>query len=67
MHEMLCVPFKNEVSISPSPLGLQKLRCSGIKSHMLWGLIFLVQDPWAGGRLQEQKIAASNRKLGISS
>ena len=29
-------------------MGLQKLSPTGLQSQMLWGLIFLVQDPWAG-------------------
>ena len=44
-----CVhPFKSEDSISPSPLGLPKLSLAALQSQMLRGLVFLVQDPWAG-------------------
>ena len=46
--EILCAPFKNEVSISPSPVGLLQLSPAGFQSQMLWGFIFLVLDPWAG-------------------
>ena len=46
--EISCVPFKNEVSVFPSPVGLPKLSPSGLQSQMLWGLAFLVQDPRAG-------------------
>ena len=46
--EILCVPFKNEVSLSPSPLGLLKVNLTGLQSKMLWRLVFLMQDPWAG-------------------
>ena len=46
--EILCVPLKSKVSISPSSLGLPKLSPAGLQSQMLWGLVFLVQDPWAG-------------------
>ena len=41
------MPFKSEVFISPSPLGLPKVSPAGPESQMLWGLIFLVQDSWA--------------------
>ena len=44
--EVLCVPFKSEVSIYPSPLGLPKLGPAGLQSQMLWGLVLLMQDPW---------------------
>ena len=49
-----CAPFKSEVSISSSPLkvspppALLKVSPAGLQSQMLWGLIFPVQDPWAG-------------------
>ena len=44
-----CVhPFKSEVSFALSPMGLLKLSRSGLQSHMLWGFIFPVQDPWTG-------------------
>ena len=46
--EILCSPFKSEVSISSSRLGLLKLSPAGLQSQMLWGLIFPVQDPQAG-------------------
>ena len=42
--------FKNEVFISPSPVGLPKLSLTGLQSQTLWGLVFLVQDPWAKER-----------------
>ena len=48
VREILCMPFKSEVSISCSPLGLLKLSPTVLQSQMLWGLLFLVQDPWAG-------------------
>ena len=38
-HESLCVPFKNVVSMSPSPM---ELLCT---SHMLWGLLLPMPDP----------------------
>ena len=38
--ELLCVPFKRGVSISPSPLGLLKLSPAGLQSQTFWGLIF---------------------------
>ena len=46
--EILCAPFINEVSISPSPLGLLLLSPSGLQSQMLWGLMFPVPDTGAG-------------------
>ena len=46
--EILCVPFKSEVSISPSPVGLLQLSPAGLQFQMLWGLVFLVPDLWAG-------------------
>ena len=46
--EILCTPFKSEVSISPSPVGLLRLSPAGLQSQMLWGLIFLVLDPQVG-------------------
>ena len=44
--EILYVPFKNEISISLSSLGLWKLSTTGLQSQVLWGLLFPVQDPW---------------------
>ena len=41
-------PVKSEVSVSFSPVKLWQLSSAGLQSHMLWGLIFLVLDPWAG-------------------
>ena len=46
--EIFCVPFKREISISLSPLGLQKVRPTGLQSQMLWGPILPVQDYEAG-------------------
>ena len=46
--EVLCVCPLKVKSISPSSLGTSKLSLSGLQSQMLWGLIFLVQDPQAG-------------------
>ena len=48
MREVLRAPFKSGVSVSPSPVGLLKLRPMGLQSEVLWGLIFLVQNPQAG-------------------
>ena len=42
------MPFKSEVSISPSPVGLLKLSPTGLQGQMPWGLVFLVPDPQAG-------------------
>ena len=46
--EILCAPFKSEISISPSPLGLAKVRPACLQSQMLWGFIFQRQDPQTG-------------------
>ena len=46
--DILCTPFKNEVSVSPSPVGLLILSPAGLKSQMFWELIFPVQGPQAG-------------------
>ena len=40
-------PVKSEVSVSLSPVRLWQLSSAGPQSQMLWGLIFLVLDPWA--------------------
>ena len=42
--EILHVPFKSEVSVSPSPLGLLMGSPTGLQSQMFWGLILPVQD-----------------------
>ena len=47
-HEILCAPFKTEVSISPS-LGAPAVKPASFQSQMLWGLLFPVPDFWAGG------------------
>lgn len=47
-YEILCVPFMNEVSISPGSSRLPKLSPAGLQSQILWGFIFLVQDLQAG-------------------
>ena len=46
--EILYLSFQSEASISPSPLGLSEVSPTELQSQMFWGLIFLVQDPWAG-------------------
>ena len=45
--QILCAPFKSQVSVSPSPLSLRKLSLADLQSQMLWGLVFLVLDSWA--------------------
>ena len=47
--EILCVPFRSEVSIFSSPVGLSKLSSTSLQSQIFWGLIFPVQDTQAGG------------------
>ena len=48
VHEILCAPFKSEVSYFPSPVGLLQLSPAGFQSQMLWGLILLVLDLQTG-------------------
>ena len=38
-HESLCVPFKNGVSISPSPVELLYTSPTGLHCQMLWGAL----------------------------
>ena len=40
--------FKNEVSISPSPVGFLELGHTGLQSKCSGGLVFLGQESWAG-------------------
>ena len=49
--EILCVPFKNGLYISHSPLGLLKVSPTGLQSQTFWGFIFPVQDPSGCGAL----------------
>ena len=46
-HEILCVSFKSEVCVSPSPLEFSELSLAGLQSQMLLRFIFPVQDPQA--------------------
>ena len=46
-REILCVLFMSEDFISPSPVGLLQLSTAGLQFQMLWGLVFLVPEPWA--------------------
>ena len=46
--EILCVPFKSEVSISPSPLGLQKERPAGLQSQCSGGSSSQCKTPRLG-------------------
>lgn len=39
-------PCESEVSISPRSMRLSIVCITGLQSQMLWGLVFLVQDPW---------------------
>ena len=41
----LCVPFKNGVSISPSPMELMHTIPTGLQCQILWGLFLPVLDP----------------------
>ena len=42
--------FTTEPSEKPlhNPVGLPELNYTGLQMRLFWGLIFLVQDPWAG-------------------
>ena len=44
----LCVSFKSEVPLAPSPMGLPKLKPADLQSQILWGYAFPVQGPQAG-------------------
>ena len=47
-HVRFCVcPLRVE-SVSHSPLALLKIIPTDLQSQMFWGLVFLVQEPWAG-------------------
>ena len=48
-HESLCVPFKNGVSVSPSPVELLCTSPTGLQCQMLRGLFLPVPDPQAWG------------------
>ena len=45
---ILCVSFRSEASLSPSPVGLLRLSSAGLRTQMLWGVLFPVLDPQAG-------------------
>lgn len=47
-HKILCMPFKSEVSISYSPLGVLKLSPTGLKSQLFWGLSSQCRSPRPG-------------------
>ena len=44
-HEILCAPFKSEVSVFPKPVELLQLSPTSLQSQMLWGLLFPMPDP----------------------
>ena len=44
-RESLCAPFKNGVSISPSPVELLRTSPAGLQCQMLQGLFLPVLDP----------------------
>ena len=47
-REILHAPFKSRVSVSYSPVALLNISPAGFQSQVFWGLIFLLQDHWAG-------------------
>ena len=48
-HESLCVPFKNGVSVFPSPMELPHTNPTGLQCLMPWGLLLPMPDPQAWG------------------
>ena len=48
-RESLCAPFKNGVSVSPSPVELLSIIPTGLKCQLLQGLFLPVRDPQAWG------------------
>lgn len=44
---VLCAPFRLKSLFSLCPVRLRQLSCAGLQIRMLWGLIFLVSDPWS--------------------
>ena len=48
-HESLCVPSKNGVSVSPSPVELLLTSLTVPQQQMLWGLFLPVPDPQVWG------------------
>ena len=44
--ESLCAPFKNGVSVSPSPVELLRTSPTGLQCQMLQGLFLPVPDPY---------------------
>ena len=48
-RESLCAPFKNGVSISPSPVELLHTSPTGLQCQMLWGLFLPMPDPQVWG------------------
>ena len=48
-HESLCAPFKNGVSIFPSPMELLCTNPTVFQCQMLWGLLLPIPDPQVWG------------------
>ena len=44
-RESLCAPFRNGISIYPSPMELLRTSPTGLQCQMLWGLFLPVPDP----------------------
>ena len=61
--EPLRAPFNRRVSVPHSPLTLRKVSPAGFQSQMSCGLVFPVQDAWAG----EPDMGLSPRFLGRNS
>ena len=63
VHEILCVPFKSAVSISPSHVELLQSSPAGLQSHMFCGLLFPVLDPQDGGLMWGSELSVLWEKL----
>ena len=61
--QILHVPSKSEVSLSPGPVVILKLSLPGLQSHMLWALIFLIQEFQAGEPNQGLRILTIGGEL----
>ena len=42
------MPYKSGISVSSSPAELLQSSATCFQSQILWGLFFLMQDPYAG-------------------
>ena len=47
-HTTLCVPSKNGVSVSPSPVEVLQSNSASLQSLILWEFLLLLPDPQVG-------------------